>query len=460
VNLHVYEFCWSPDSRSFAAIAASPPANNNWYIADLYLIHASSGDANKLLSPGMQIAVPRWSPDGSHIAFIGGLISDQIGPSGDIYVLPATGGQPRNLTPGIRISPSWLRWTNESRGLQFVAVESGGLTIGTVDISSSRVTKIWHGEESLSAEYGIVMPNISLSSDGQSSAVVRESFEDPPELWTGLIGKWQQVTHLNSNLNKTWGHSTSVTWRSDSMTIQGWMTTPPNFDSTHAFPMVVYVHGGPADAYWPWWPSDRSLLRTLIGAGYCVFLPNIRGSIGCGESFVRANVRDFGYGDFRDILTGVDAMEKQFLIDHNRVGIIGWSYGGYMAMWAVTQTDRFRACVAGAGIANFLSYYAQNGINRWATSYFGGIVYDDPEIYARSSPINFIKQAKTPTLIVVGEGDRECPAPQAREFWTGLRHVGVKTQLYVYPNAGHGLSSQQRQDFCQRSLRWFNENMR
>lgn len=459
-SLHVYEFCWSPDGRSFAAIAAPPPGNNNWYTADLYRIDASSGAVAKLLAPGMQISVPRWSPDGSQIAFIGGLMSDESIPSGDIYVIPAAGGHPRNLTSGIHMSPCWLRWTNDSRGLQIVAVDSGAVTIAAVDVASSTVTRIWHGSESLGAEYGNAMPNISLSNDGKTSAVVRESFENPPELWTGPIGKWQQVTRLNSNVSRTWGHSMSVTWRSDSMTIQGWMIIPPNFDSTNVHPMVVDVHGGPADAYWPWWPSARSLLRVLTGAGYCVFLPNIRGSSGCGESFVRGNVKDFGYGDFRDILTGVDAMQKQFSIDPNRLGIIGWSYGGYMAMWAVTQTDRFRAAVAGAGIANWLSYYAQNGINRWATSYFGGIVYDDPETYARSSPINFIKQAKTPTLIVVGESDRECPAAQAYEFWTGLRHMGVKTQLYVYPSSGHALSSQQSQDFSQRSLRWFNENMR
>jgi dipeptidyl aminopeptidase/acylaminoacyl peptidase len=224
--------------------------------------------------------------------------------------------------------------------------------------------------------------------------------------------------------------------------------------------MVLVVHGGPAYVSLPTWQDDFSLTGALTAAGYWVFLPNFRGSSGCGESFIRANVRDFGYGDFRDILTGTDAVLKRFPVDPHRVGIVGVSYGGYMAMWAVTQTDRFRASVARAGIANWLSYYAQNGINRWSTPYFGGIVYDIPEVYARSSPINFVREAKTPTLIVVGEGDQECPAPQSYEFWRGLQHVGVKTQLYVYPDAGHGISWHQQRDFIQRSLKWFDEIMR
>jgi dipeptidyl aminopeptidase/acylaminoacyl peptidase len=224
--------------------------------------------------------------------------------------------------------------------------------------------------------------------------------------------------------------------------------------------MIVWVHGGPAFATWSIWPEEGSLLGVLTRDGYCVIRPNIRGSIGCGESFVRANVKDFGYGDFRDILTGTEAMLKQFPIDPHRVGMTGWSYGGYMSMWAATHTDRFRAIVAGAGIANWLSYYGQNGINRWTTPYFGGIVYDVPDSYTRSSPINFIKQAKTPTLIVVGEYDLECPPAQSYEFWRGLQHVGVKTQLVVYPNGGHSRTKQQEQDYFQRNLKWFDENMR
>jgi dipeptidyl aminopeptidase/acylaminoacyl peptidase len=199
----------------------------------------------------------------------------------------------------------------------------------------------------------------------------------------------------------------------------------------------------------------------LAAGGYFVFLPNPRGSFGAGEAFAEANVRDFGYGDFRDILAGVDAVVGKLPVDNARVGIIGWSYGGYMAMWAVTQTERFHAAVAGAGLSNFQSYYGENGIDQWLIPFFGASVYDDPAVYRRSSPITFIKNAKTPTLVLVGERDAECPAPQSREFWHALKALGVETELVIYPNEGHAvLDPEHQRDIVRRSLDWFDKYMR
>jgi dipeptidyl aminopeptidase/acylaminoacyl peptidase len=194
--------------------------------------------------------------------------------------------------------------------------------------------------------------------------------------------------------------------------------------------------------------------------GYFVFLPNPRGSYGQGERFTQANVKDFGYGDLRDVLAGVDVLEKRFPIDKDREGITGWSYGGYMTMFAVTQTTRFRAAVAGAGLANWQSYYGENSIDRWMVPFFGATVYDDPAVYAKSSPITFIKRVKTPTLMVVGDRDGECPAPQSFEFWHALRDEGVKTQLVLYPNEGHRFVSPDHQrDVLKRALDWFEAEM-
>ncbi len=186
--------------------------------------------------------------------------------------------------------------------------------------------------------------------------------------------------------------------------------------------MVVVVHGGPAgaaDADWPSrWPA------TLPSQGYFVFLPNPRGSFGFGEAFAEANVKDFGGGDLADILAGVDEVLKVAPVDPRRLGITGWSYGGYMAMWAITQTDRFAAAVAGAGIASWQSYYGQNKIDTWMLPFFGASVYDDPKVYAKSSPIEFIRKAKTPTLVLHGERDSEVPTPQGYEFWHALKTLG------------------------------------
>jgi dipeptidyl aminopeptidase/acylaminoacyl peptidase len=188
-----------------------------------------------------------------------------------------------------------------------------------------------------------------------------------------------------------------------------------------------------------------------------VLMPNPRGSYGQGEQFTQANRKDFGYGDLRDILAGVNAVEKQYPIDDHRVGLTGWSYGGFMTMFAVTQTHRFRAAVSGAGLSDWLSYYGENSIDQWMIPFFGSSVYDDPRVYAKSSAMTFITNVKTPTLVVVGDRDGECPAPQSFEFWHALRDLGVPTQLVVYPDEGHGFSSQEhRRDVLERALAWFN----
>jgi len=224
--------------------------------------------------------------------------------------------------------------------------------------------------------------------------------------------------------------------------------------------MLVAIHGGPASAVRPTWLRPSFDLGLFSALDYFVFFPNPRGSYGAGEKFTAANVKDFGYGDLRDILTGVDAVAAQYPIDQKRIGVSGWSYGGYMTMFTVTQTKRFRAAVAGAGISNWQSYYGQNSIDQWMLPYFGASVYDDPAVYAKSSPITFIKNVKTPTLIVVGEHDGECPAPQSYEFWHALKTFGVKTEFVIYPGEGHGFHDPEHiRDLMRRTVTWFADNM-
>jgi dipeptidyl aminopeptidase/acylaminoacyl peptidase len=243
--------------------------------------------------------------------------------------------------------------------------------------------------------------------------------------------------------------------------IQGWLLYPLNYDPSKRYPMVVSVHGGPGAGEKPAWPEAFFALALLSQEGYFVFFPNPRGSFGEGEAFTAANVKDFGYGDFRDILAGVESVVKTLPVDDHRVGIAGWSYGGYMSMWAVTRTSRFRAAVAGAGIANWQSYYGENDIDQWMIPFFGASVYDDPEVYARSSPLTFIKNVKTPTLILVGDRDGECPAPQSFEFWHALKTLGVETQLLVYPDEGHMIwQVEHERDVTTRTIEWFNEHLK
>ncbi|HWX24437.1 MAG TPA: alpha/beta fold hydrolase, partial [Vicinamibacteria bacterium] len=253
-----------------------------------------------------------------------------------------------------------------------------------------------------------------------------------------------------------WGEAKSIHWECDGLRVQGWLIPPKEIAPGRRYPLVVVVHGGPSAAATPRWPTQWTAI--LPSQGYFVFLPNPRGSYGQGEAFTQANVKDFGYGDFRDILAGVDAVLKSEPIDPGRLGITGWSYGGYMTMWAVTQTRRFAAAVAGAGIVDWQSYYGQNRIDRWLIPFFGASVYDDPWIYARSSPISYIKGVATPTLVLHGDRDSEVPTPQGYEFWHALKALGVPTELVIYEGEGHAIRSRAHQgDIMKRSVEWFDK---
>ncbi len=458
-ELNIYEYDWSPDGTRFAALAAPGPADNNWWIAQLYVLNIRSGRMDVLYHPPVerQLALPRWSPDGKQIAFIGGLMSDEGFNGGDIFTIAVTmgsrGGEPRDITPGTKASPSSLIWQN-SQTLLFTEAIDGGGTICTLDVATGRAEILWKGGEALHQDGNY--PNFSFAPDGKNSAMIRSSWEQAPEVWAGPTGNWRQVTHANSAQRPRWGKAESVIWNNQGFRVQGWLLYPDNFDAAKRYPMVVEIHGGPANLKSASWPTARFDMSVMASLGYFVFFPNPRGSYGEGEAFTRANVKDFGGGDLRDILAGLDAVLKKAPIDSNRIGVTGWSYGGFMTMWTVTQTNRFRAAVAGAGIADWLSYYGENSIDEWMIPYFGASVYDDPAVYAKSSPITYIKQVKTPTLVVVGERDGECPSPQSFEFWHALKTLGIPTQLVVYPGEGHAFHDpKDRVDVLRRTLAWF-----
>ena len=224
--------------------------------------------------------------------------------------------------------------------------------------------------------------------------------------------------------------------------------------------MITVIHGGPAAASVPRF-AGPGLEREELEKGYALFFPNPRGSFGQGEAFTQGNVKDFGYGDLRDILAGIDQVEKEAPIDDARLGVTGGSYGGYMTMWTVTQTNRFKAGVAGAGIANWPSYYGENGIDEWMLPYFGASVYDDPQVYAKSSPMTFIKNVKTPVFAYVGALDIECPAPQTQEFWHALHDLGVPVSYAIYPGEGHGLRDPAHiADQERRTLEWWDKYLK
>jgi dipeptidyl aminopeptidase/acylaminoacyl peptidase len=467
-GMYAYEFDWSPDGTRVAYTAAQPPGDNNWWIAKLYVQPAKpDAPATLLVDPtnrnsgslqSLQIALPSWSPDGARIAFIGGLMSDQGATGGDIYAVPAGGGTPANLTPGIHVTPAWLSWTGpQSMLVSQVSNGQSQLADYAVSATQAQQRKVYFNVPASFSD-GSASMAVSLSSDHQHVAFVQSSYAKASEVHAGALEQTAPaaVTSFNAALKPAWGKAESVEWNNEGFHVQGWLLYPANYDPKKTYPMVVVVHGGPSSAVIPRWPGVGYGAAPLSALGYFVFEPNPRGSFGQGEKYVQANRKDFGYGDLRDILAGVDAVEKKVPVDDKRLGLTGWSYGGFMSMFAPTQTQRFRAVVAGAGISNWQSYYGENLIDQWMPPFFGATVYDDPAVYAKSSAINFIKQVKTPTLIVVGDRDAECPAPQSFEYWHALRAHDVTTSLVVYPNEGHRfIDPAHQRDVLQRALGWF-----
>lgn len=465
-DMYVYEYDWSPDSGRIVATAAHGNGDDNWYVAQIYIFDALRVVApQSIFKTDMQIGTPKWSPDGKSVAFIAGLMSDEGSIGGDIYTVSADGsnggGEARDVTPEIKASPSSLAWSADSQSIVFCEVVDGQSGVASVNLASGEVRSLYTGAERLGSNgFGVA---VSLSRDGKIAATVRQSYLEPPEVWAGPIGGWKQITHVNSALRPAWGKTESLHWQSDmsdGQKIQGWLLYPVHYDPLKKYGLIVGVHGGPASANMPSWPSRRSYSAALPAAGYFLLLPNPRGSYGAGEAFTKANVKDFGGGDFRDIMAGVDAALASLPIDPGRLGITGWSYGGYMSMWAVTQTNRFKAAVIGAGLADWLSYYGENQIDKWMTFYFGDTVYNDPAVYAKSAPISFIKNVQTPSLIVVGDSDGECPPPQSYEFWHALVTLGVPTQFVIYPHEGHGfVNPAHSRDVIERAVAWFNAHL-
>ena len=460
-NLFVYEYDWRPDETGFVGTAAPGNGDDNWWIAKLYAFDAASAAGHVIYTPAtarQQLAVPRISPDGKTLSFIGGIMSDFGSTGGDAFLLPLDQPQAHaiNITPKLPATVTALSWSCDGKSLLASELASDQRRLvslapqpgGTAKILVSAQNRLSGSDNPLSVACG---PAIT--------ATVHSSFTVPPEIEVGPVGAWHDITRANAGLTAP-VVVTNVTWKSDNYTSQGWLLLPLNTQDSHKLPMITEVHGGPAAANEQGFVGDGAA-RRLLESGYAIFLPNPRGSFGQGEAYTQANVKDFGYGDLRDILAGVTATEEVAPIDEHRLGVMGWSYGGYMTMWTVTQTNRFRAAVAGAGLSDWLSYYGENGIDGWMIPYFGASVYNDPKVYAKSSPITFIKNVKTPTLTVVGEADIECPAPQTEEFWHALHDLGVPTSSVVYPGEGHWMHDPKHvQDFEDRLVAWFGKYLK
>jgi cephalosporin-C deacetylase-like acetyl esterase len=436
-----------------ATVRPSGDGDDNWWVARLY---AFSEAGQRLLfappTPQNQIANPRVSPDGRTVAFISGLMSDFGSTGGDIFTVPVTGGAASDIMPGAKLTATSLGWGCDGR-LLARTLRGDQIQVAQMPPGGGAPVVLWSGAESIEGDDA----GLTLGCPSSIAATVHESFIKPQEIEVGRVGAWRDLTHANAGLTEPFT-ARSLTWTSEGAQVQGWLLTPTG--TSGKLPLITDVHGGPAAAAVPQFVGP-GVSRALLERGYALFFPNPRGSFGQGEAFVRGNIRDFGYGDLRDILAGVDAAERVAPIDDARLGLTGGSYGGFMTMFAVTQTDRFKAGVAAAGISDWISYYGENGIDQWMIPYFGASAYDDPAAYARVSAISFIHKVKTPVFAYVGAADIECPPGQTQEFWHALHDLGTPASLAIYPSEGHGLRDPAHlADAEQRTLAWFDKYLK
>jgi dipeptidyl aminopeptidase/acylaminoacyl peptidase len=466
----IWQYTWSPDGRQFAAFFAHGAGHTDWFRGQIGVVMAHGGAIRQLGELTRQASALTWSPDGTRIAYVSGEWSDPDRGGGDIYVHSLVNGETRNLTPGIPYSPSWCQWYPDGKRLLFVAWEGVAYQIGVVDDAEGTITTL--ASDVIFGER--FWPHLSTTADMQRF-VFTSSDKHPPDVWLGEftydgdainpIPTSRSINHLTSlnpllqdtlELARTEQirYKSAGDWQIDAL-----FTPPLRSKSDTPPPLVVNVHGGPTGVWSADWDNYRS--QMLAAAGFAVLRPNVRGSMGRGAVFSDAVVGDMGGKDFQDILNGVDYLIERGLVDGNRVGIMGWSYGGFMVAWAVTQTARFKAAIMGAGICDFHGYHAQSNIPDWDMRYLSNKVIspsDHPEIYRERSPITYTSQVQTPTLIVHGEKDNIVPVSQAYAFYRALYEQNVPTELVIYPREGHSLAEREHiRDYQQRLLRWFEQ---
>jgi len=358
--------------------------------------------------------------------------------------MPASGGAATRLAADFDEQIGGVTWT--PAGIHFSAWEKTRRSLFRIDPATGAVAKVWNSPLSV---FGI-----DLTPDGRVMAftgtdaatlteVYRAAVPSGPEAvaatrvsdFTGQIASWPV------------GTAEVVSWKSrDGVTIEGVLHKPRDFDPARRYPLLVVIHGGPTGIDIPQ-PVAGSVypIPHWVGRGALVLRPNYRGSAGYGEAFRSLNVRNLGVGDMWDVMSGVDHLVRQGVVDTSRMGAMGWSQGGYISAFLTTNTSRFKAISVGAGISNWVTYYVSTDIHPFTRQYLKADPWTDPAIYAKTSPMTTIRQAKTPTLIQHGEFDRRVPIQNAYELFQGLQDVGVPTRLIVYKGFGHGISKPKEQ---------------
>ncbi len=444
---------WSPDGTRISFTTTPTPRTDDDGRSDIQILTLATGKTTRLLQhPGPDESA-KWSPDSRQIAFRMGSPDRVAIGQGKLVVISALGGPPIEVAPGFQYRPTPLGWSPDGSTIYFTAGVRTTSQLFAVAAKGGSPIPLTSVEGILS---GVTFARSGLAAftltDPTHPAEVHISKGFQPFQPVRLTETNPQVAELALARHEV------VRWKgSDGREIEGILYYPTNYQAGRRYPTIAMIHGGPSGVWTRSFPASwGNYAHVWAAKGWLVFQPNIRGSSGYGEEFLLSNVRDWGGGDYRDIQTGLDDLVRRGLADPARMGQTGWSYGGYMTAWTLTQTDRFKAVMVGAGLTNMYSMYSTNDLQTTLEEYFGGEPWDSLDAYTRASAMTYIKQARTPTLIMHGEQDTRVPIGQAQELYMGLRKNGVPATLVLYPRQGHGIGEPRLQlDKMQREYAFF-----
>lgn len=443
-NWEISEMKWMPQSNALLLVAQMLP-EPEIPAQKLVMLALKDSSVTNLPVP----ASPFWgnievSPDGQNVAYISSLVDEPTG--SDIFMQSLKTGKSVNLTANLDRDIMGFKWVSSH---EIKATVQRGFKVGFYTITDKAVVKDGAVDQTVLG--------FDVSAKG-ATIFTGYSATSPAEIFTAAPGKKPvQVSHFNKAFDSiTLVKPVYITYKSfDSLKVEAAFYKPVA-TSNKPLPLVVFIHGGPTSAFYDVYSA---WVQLFVQKGYAVFCPNIRGSTGYGLSFMSANRYDWGGKDFKDIMAGIDYLVANNNIDSTRVGITGWSYGGYMAEWAITQTNRFKAAMSGAGMADLASEFGTEdnaAYDHWSM----GSPYEQADVFYKHSPITFIKNAKTPTLIIQGEEDDTDPKGQAQQLYRGLRYYNVPTELVLYPREPHGFKEMKHNiDFYTRMLAWFDKYM-
>jgi dipeptidyl aminopeptidase/acylaminoacyl peptidase len=450
---------WSPDGKRLVCAGARTPNPDDWPTARLATFGA--GGVNVVRAPDRKGAAefsPLWSPDGRWIAYV---VSDDPpawAGTGRIHVMPARGGKARPLAgthDGWGRFSELIGWAADSKSLYYTETHGTRSVVARMTLDGSIVPL------SIDKPVGVAT-DIHLNATRTHFGFTWQTLDAPPEAAISPVDRFDPVivSRVNADLPRlALGRTEIISWKSkDGLEIEGLLTYPANYQAGKRYPLVLNVHGGPMGVFTQTYVATPGTypIAAFSSRGCAVLRPNPRGSSGYGKAFRRANYGDWGGGDYQDVMAGVDHVIKLGIADENRLGIMGWSYGGYMTAWTITQTKRFKAASVGAGVTNLMSFTGTADIPSFLPDYFGGEVWDRPEAYRAHSPMAHVKGVTTPTLIQHGERDERVPLSQGQELYNALKRQGCVAKMVIYPRTPHSIDEPRLLVDCmERNLEWF-----